>query len=170
MYNYLDAMPQNEWEIFINNIIRRYMASIKIHRLSVDDLQQEAWISILRASENFDITRGNKFSTLAFIYIKRDLEKYIRKHGKYSAVQNIDEVDIPKTSNNIEYEDSIRHMMKKWDTEEKRLLKLRHVDGLSYNDIGRKENKSHTWAMNKLEKAYSKAGSILNEDDICYRM
>ena len=58
MYNYLDCMPQNEWEIFINNIIRRYAISVKINRLSIDDLQQEAWISILRACENFDVQRG----------------------------------------------------------------------------------------------------------------
>ena len=170
MYNYLDCMPQNEWEIFINNIIRRYAISVKINRLSVDDLQQEAWISILRACENFDVQRGIKFSTLAFLYIKRDLEKHIKKNCKHSAVQNIDDIDIPQYSNTIEHEDSIRHIMNKWDEEEKRLLMFRHVHGLSYNDIGKKESKSHTWAMNKLSKAYKKAESILNEDNLCNRM
>jgi len=75
--NPLDILHQNEWDALIISILKPFFAVCSQDTLiTPDDLQQEAWIGLLKASERYDPTKA-KFTTFAYLYIRGHIMRYI---------------------------------------------------------------------------------------------
>lgn len=48
----------------------------------IHDLVQEGSVALLKAMHRFDVTTGNKFSTMATYWIDSSMRRYIQNHGK----------------------------------------------------------------------------------------
>ena len=80
-----------------NKIIEQYQALVtsiavkyvfKSHHLSMQDLQQEGNIGLLKATRKFDPTRDVKFITYAYPWVKASISRAIREQGTTVRVPN----------------------------------------------------------------------------------
>lgn len=80
--NPLDELDQNEWDALIYSILRPFHSfCTKDALVTPEDLQQEAWISLLQACDRYDPSRA-KFVTFAYHYIRGHVLRYIGKRTK----------------------------------------------------------------------------------------
>lgn len=63
-------------------IARRFANSSKIESMEMQDLVQEGVIGLTRATEMFDGTKGYKFATYAFWWIKQAIRRAIDNHAR----------------------------------------------------------------------------------------
>lgn len=99
----LDELEQNEWDALIYSILKpMHSFCTKDALVTPEDLQQEAWISLLKACERYDPSRA-KFVTFAYHYIRGHVLRYIAKKTKDKPNQ-IDED--PVAVDNREYVES----------------------------------------------------------------
>lgn len=85
----LKSLPQSEWDALISSILRPFLVYSKTDPLiTFDDLQQEAWVALLNAAENYDPTKA-KFTTYAYYYIRGRILRYILEKTRLSP-QRID--------------------------------------------------------------------------------
>ncbi len=49
---------------------------------SLDDLVQEGSLSLMKAMQRYDVSTGNKFSTMATYWIDSGMRRFIQNHGK----------------------------------------------------------------------------------------
>ncbi len=82
---------QHDKRVMKEEIIKKYLPLVKsiankykTYGVPVEDLIQEGCIGILEASEKFDATKGTKFSTYAFYWIKKNILKAIEEANKQS--------------------------------------------------------------------------------------
>lgn len=77
--NPITNIPKNEWDAIILSIIKPFMPLCNADNLiTVEDLQQESWIGLLRAAEKYN-AGGAKFTTFAYSYIRGYVLRYITK-------------------------------------------------------------------------------------------
>ena len=78
----LDSISPNEWDKLIVSILRPMYSFCKNDVLvTPDDLQQEAWIALLAASERYDASKA-KFTTYAYYYIRGHVMRYVAQRTK----------------------------------------------------------------------------------------
>ena len=141
-----------------------------------EDLIQEGIIGLTRAAQKYDETRNTKFSTYASYWIRAHMSQYTRKNKLIyypeRGSKKYEKPDIVFTDanngilfelipdNTITIEDeSILNTVIEWDgfaEEEKKMLKYRFCDNLSYSAIGKKYNRSKTHMTNTYNKIYQK--------------
>ena len=92
--NPIDLLPRNEWDALIVSILKPlYSLCSKDTLVTPEDLQQEAWISLLHAAERYDPGKA-KFTTFAYSYIRGHVMRYIAKRTINKPTQfDVDDFD-----------------------------------------------------------------------------
>lgn len=60
-------------------IIRKYYGSAVSYTVDEDDLVQSGTLGLIKAVRDFDATRGVRFSTCAWTYIRREIVHFLKK-------------------------------------------------------------------------------------------
>jgi RNA polymerase sigma factor (sigma-70 family) len=81
-----------------NNIGLIYMQLKRFSLIGDTEAESIAYEALWKAAKNYDKSRGNKFSTLAVVYIYNALCNYKRKISKYNSL-NIVSYDLEVTDN-----------------------------------------------------------------------
>jgi RNA polymerase sigma factor (sigma-70 family) len=104
---------------------------------STSDLEQEAWLAFLKAKKGFDVNRGVKFITYAYVYIQRELLKFIKKQTKLTTSSSLDDHcfivqdDGEEKLSNVDMLDHLKGML----TEQENLILQEKFAGKTYKDI-----------------------------------
>lgn len=144
------------------------------NKYELDDLFQTGYVGLLKAVKNFDKTKGTKFSTYAFTYVKFEIIRMIRddrfypcKDRKKRIFANIDSldkncsilngkeeitrVDILTDSTDFTEDIILRLALNSLSEEHKRILQLRYYAGKSQVEIAKKLNVSQP-KIHRIEK------------------
>lgn len=168
--NPLDSIPANEWDAIILSIITPLLSLCNRDTLiTVQDLQQEAWIGLLRACDKYDPSRA-KFTTFAYTYIRGHVMRYITKvtRNKPNQIDEdaaiIDDRKYEETS--IEQED-LMHAVFGLVADEKHahLLREHFILGKSFRQIARETNVSHVAIANRVNKMLDLLESRLSHEN-----
>ena len=155
--NPLASIPQNEWDRLIISIIKPfYPLCRKDSTLSPEDLQQEAWIALLKACERYDPKKA-KLTTFAYHYIRGSVMCYIAKHTKNKPEQSDeDPADLEHksyTDDSVETTDLMRTMLETIAQEEHAdLLQEHFVQNKSFRQLAKERGVSHEAVANPIHK------------------
>lgn len=158
--NPLDDLPTNEWDALIISIIKPFFSLCRRDpSISYEDLQQEAWIGLLTASERYDPTKA-KFTTFAYHYIRGRVMTYITSRTKNKSYQlTEDPLDMDLQScvdTNIEADDIMRTILETVsDQKHTDLLHEHFVQDKSFRQIARERGVSHEIISNRVNKLIS---------------
>lgn len=151
----IETLPPQEWDALIGEVLKRYRHLCGDDALiDNEDLQQEAWIALLKASQDYDPNKRTKFTTFAYDRIRYHLCGYITKRLENKPTQiaedpfdYIDQCDIKKTSyrdQSIEQRDLVRTIFGAIaDEQHAHLLQEHFVRGLSYRKLATMYQCSH---------------------------
>lgn len=151
----LNCIPQNEWDALIISILKPFFSLCTRDTLiTKEDLQQEAWISLLIACERYDSLKG-KFITFAYHYIRGRVMRYISRVTRNKPYQ-IDE-DATLLDDRV-YEDTTveRHDFMKTifslvsDQKYTELLHEHFINDKSFRQIAKETNTSHSSVANRV--------------------
>lgn len=168
----IETLEQHEWDAIIGTIVKRYHHLCGDDALiSSEDLQQEAWIALLKAAKDYDPAneRGAKLSTFAHQRIVYHLCGYITKkignkptqvaedpfdytEGKVYVDETVEESDLVKTIFAAVEDEPYAHLLREHFIEELSYRKLAERHGCSHETIGTRINK----LLGLLEKRLSK--------------
>lgn len=155
--NPLDSIPPNEWDAIILSIIKPLLPLCARDTLiTVEDLQQEAWIGLLRACDKYDPARA-KFTTFAYSYIRGHVMRYIAKSTRNKPNQ-IDEDaammdDREVSDSSAEQQDLVRTVFYLVaDQEHSDLLREHFIEGKSFRQIAKETDVSHVAVANRVNK------------------
>jgi len=155
--NPLDSIPKNEWDRLIISIVKPfYPLCRKDSTLSPEDLQQEAWIALLKACERYDPNKA-KITTFAYHYIRGSVMGYIAKHTKNKLDQSDeDPADLEHktyTDESVETTDLMRTMLEMVEHEEHAdLLREHFINNKSFRQIAKARGVSHETIANRIHK------------------
>ena len=155
--NPINDLPQNEWDALILSILKPFVSLCSKDALvSVEDLQQEAWIALLAASQRFD-PRLAKFTTYAYHYIRGHVMRYIRKKTSNKPTQVIDDpIDVDErgyTDDHIERDDCMSVIMSNVSDQQHAELLVEHfVYGLSFRKMAKNHGVSHETIASRVNK------------------
>jgi RNA polymerase sigma factor (sigma-70 family) len=138
-HDLMNSLPQAEWEKLIDSIVVNFT-----NLEDIDDLRQEAWLEIIKASDQFDPNRGVKFSTLACTYIRNKMLAKIASSTRRNGIKNIEDHEIEESVNDyVESCDLIETVFDKVDSEKNaRLLYDYFLEDNTLKTIASKENVS----------------------------
>jgi len=144
----------------------------------IEDALQEVFLKIFKGIHNF---RGDaKLSTWIYQITINVGKDYIRKKKK-NPVENIDLTENytegigiqPEANVNVSNEvldelemEKIKNIMEKLSEEDRLLIKLRDIDGLSYDEIAKKLNKPLGSIKSRLHYARKKFQKLLKEENL----
>ncbi len=161
-----------EWTKFVKAIVNKFYCSKKYILLTKQDLEQEAWLALLKAAKNFDEKRSTLFSTYAYSYIYKELLKYIHRKVLPKKLdsqceilhQNVelirDPVSLEKKSEN---NNLINHALSILDKRDQAIVKLYFIDDFNYKQIAHAINMSQVMVSKRLDQALIKMRRILSE-------
>jgi len=156
----LSCIPKNEWDALILSILKPFFPlCVRDTLITTEDLQQEAWISLLIACERYDSRKG-KFVTFAYHYIRGRVMRYISRVTRNKPYQcQVDNyVDI--MDENKSYEDTTaerQDFMKTIfdlvsDQKHVELLVEHFVNNKSFRQIAKETGTSHVSVANRVNK------------------
>jgi|SRR6185436_7471201 len=147
--NPLDSLPQNEWDAFIRSIVHPFIYYAQQDTLvSYDDLEQEAWVALLTAAQNYN-PKKSKFTTYAYIYIRGRMLRYVSEKTKLSSIKyplrSYDEIpEKGYIDNSCDDKELMNHMIESIENEPHADFLIEHfVNGKSFRKIAKECNMSH---------------------------
>lgn len=155
--NPLDCIPPNEWDAIILSIIKPLLPLCARDTLiTVQDLQQEAWIGLLRACDKYDPNRA-KFTTFAYSYIRGHIMRYIAKSTRNKPNQIdedavlLDDREVHDTA--AEKNDVVTTVFELVaDQKHADLLREHFINGKSFRQIAKETDVSHVAVANRVNK------------------
>jgi RNA polymerase sigma-70 factor (ECF subfamily) len=176
----LKKKDKNAFEELYNTYAPKIYVTLKkfVDQSEIEDALQEVFYKIFKGIHTF---RGDsKLSTWIYQITINVGKDYIRKKIK-NPVENIDltenysegigiqpEADV-NVSNEVLDEmemDKINKIMEKLSEEDRILIKLRDIDGLSYDEIAKKLNKPLGSVKSRLHYARKKFQKLLKEENL----
>jgi len=170
----LEDLPTEEWDKLIGSILRRFSRLCKQDALlNVEDLQQEAWLALLDATQVYNPLnpQGAKFSTFAHQHIRFHLCRYItsKLHKKPHQV----EADPVAVLRSTAYEDTTtedRDLMEVMfaaveDEQHVDYLREHFIKGKSCRQIAKEQNISHETASSRIKKLLDTLSKRLNSNN-----
>jgi len=155
--NPLESLPQNEWDALILSILKPLLPLCsKDALISVEDLQQEAWIGLLAACDRYDPKRA-KFVTYAYHYIRGHVLRYILKktRNKPNQIEEDPVVvdDRGYEDDSLERQDLMSTILDKIADEEHSDLIIQHyVNGKSFRSLAKERGVSHETIATRVNK------------------
>ena len=64
----------------VNSIVNKYVGTARAKGIDVVDLVQEGSLGLMRAAERFEVGRGARFSTYAYMHVKSVVLKFLSEH------------------------------------------------------------------------------------------
>lgn len=168
--NPLESIPHNEWDRLIISIIKPfYPLCRRDSTLSPEDLQQEAWIALLRACERYDPKKA-KLTTFAYHYIRGSVMTYIAKHTRNKPYQvDEDSLDLDYnsyTDSTVENGDLMKTMLQMVEGEEHADLLVEHfVHNKSFRQLAKERGVSHEAIANRVHKLLDLLQSRLSHEN-----
>jgi RNA polymerase sigma factor (sigma-70 family) len=173
-------MQTEKYAALIKKLTKRFIFVTKNYAAmcSAADLEQEAWVAFLKAKNGFDPSRGVKFITYAYVYISRELIKYVQKQTRNSAysldanasckeeagcMQDKDISELANHEDKIENLDMLRHLEKQLTDEESLILKERFA-GKSYKDISSLTGIAPVTISKNIDKSLEKMRRAVNRE------
>jgi RNA polymerase sigma factor (sigma-70 family) len=159
----IETLPQHEWDAFIGSIVKRYQGLYTDDALiNREDLQQEAWIALLKATQEYDPEKGTKFTTFAHDCIRYHLYDFVSRRTLKKPTQvNKDpfdtEFDIegrePPVGEAIKEHDLVSTIFNAISHEEHaHLLREHFIDDRSYRVLAKKYGVSHETIGTRIHK------------------
>ena len=168
--NPLDSIPANEWDAIILSVITPLLPLCNRDTLiTVQDLQQEAWIGLLCACKKYDPARA-KFTTYAYMYIRGYVMRYITKVTRHKPNQ-IDEDatmldDREYEDKSIEQDDLMKTVFGLVaDEKHAHLLREHFILGKSFRQIARETDVTHVAIANRVNRMLDLLESRLNYEN-----
>lgn len=155
--NPIDLLPKNEWDALIISILKpMYSLCSKDMLVSPEDLQQEAWIGLLRAAERYDPGKA-KFTTFAYSYIRGHVMRYVAKRTINKPNQiDLDEFDTDDQSyidDSSEKHDTMYTIFSKVSNEKYFDLLVEHfIYDKSFRKIAKERGVSHETIATRVNK------------------
>ncbi|MEY8763409.1 MULTISPECIES: sigma-70 family RNA polymerase sigma factor [Clostridium] len=158
------------------------------HRYEYEDLMQVGYVGLMRAIKAFDENRGTKFITFAWVYIKREILRYIRDDRWFLArnmnermynAQIVTSLDIcvgekkdTPIGDFISVEDSIpdwdlQNAIQSLPCELSSIIRLKYFCGYRQQEIGNKLGMSQTMVSRKEKKALNILKEMLQNECVC---
>lgn len=164
--NPIESISMDEWGKFIGGIIRPFSKFCHNNAMiSREDLEQEAWLSLLYAAKKFDVSRGAKFTTYAYYNIRGAILRYITKKIRY--YDYLDESnDFSYIDEMLDKEDFIRvttNLLN--DQKHAYLLEEYFIKNKPYREIAKEQNVSHQLIFNRITKLVELLRLRLNEQN-----
>lgn len=156
----------------IYSIINNYQLDVSDYNLSKEDMFQEGLLGLMKAIKAYDINREVKFSTFAYPFISRSInkeykkqyERYSREGYSYSKFEEVDHFYNYRSTyiqdNPIEYLENksrveiLFDLMEGLDESDKTIVKLRLLS-YSYEEIAKQLNittKKVDYRLRKIKK------------------
>lgn len=156
--NPLNSLEQNEWDALILSIVSPFFCfcSYSDTLITVEDLQQEAWISLLIAAEKYDPTKA-KFITYAYHYISGHIKRYISNRLKNKPYQiDIDSADVNEgeyIDDSTELKDVMSIILEKISDEKHANILIEHyIKNKSIRQIAKEHGVSHEMISVRIKK------------------
>lgn len=170
----LESLPTEEWDKLIGSILKRFVRLCKQDALlSVEDLQQEAWMALLDASRLYNPLnpQGAKFSTFAHQHIRFHLCRYITSKLHRKPFQT--EADPVAILRSTAYEDTTaedRDLMEVMFTAVEGephvdYLREHFIKGKSCRQIAKEQGVSHETASSRVNKLVETLSKRLNPNN-----
>ncbi|MBQ9610630.1 MAG: RNA polymerase sporulation sigma factor SigH [Lachnospiraceae bacterium] len=162
------------------NIVKREVRTVYIIGAETDDLMQEGMIGLFKAIRDYEADKGTAFSTFATLCIRRQLQTAINNSNRkkhiplnsyisiysesseygYEIGENIESGDSEANPENMVIAKEQKNAIKKrieseLSSLEKKVLKL-YLDGLSYQEIADRLDKSEKSVDNALQRIRKK--------------
>jgi len=151
----LDSVPQNEWDAIILSILTPLLPLCSRDVLiTVEDLQQEAWIGLLAAVDRYDAKKA-KFTTFAYHYIRGHVMRYILKRTRNKPNQiDVDATELDDREHNdtsVERRDMMATIIAKVSDQSYVNLLVEHfVHNKSFRALAREHGVSHGTIANRI--------------------
>lgn len=178
--NLLNQLSKTEWDLFIIKILNRYRWFWRMnHEMGFEDLQQEAWLSLLQACSNFKPEKKTKFTTFAYIYINLRLLRTIREKTKnkfhlidYNSLSEDEKQDVlhsvecyrdsDDSLETREIKDIVMKNLK--DEDDFEILYDKYFNDKSFKDIATKRGLTRQTIHYKVRKMVAKINGILDDN------
>ena len=123
------------YDEFLPIVYKRVCALVPV--VDAEDVTQEIFISMVRSINNF---RGDsKFSTWLFNIVHRRVADYYRRNAsKLDEPEIKDSMISDNDQNNIENIILLKQVLNKLSYQQREIILLRIVDGLSFNEVANK--------------------------------
>ena len=151
----LNCIPRNEWDALILSILTPLFSLCNRDALiNPEDLQQEAWISLLVACERYDSTKA-KVTTFAYHYIRGSVMRYITKATRNKPNQIDKDARLLDTRTcedvTVEQQDFMKIVFSLVsDQKHVELLHEHFLKDKSFRQIARETNSSHASIANRV--------------------
>lgn len=166
----LDCIPKNEWDALILSILKPlFPLCARDTLITPEDLQQEAWISLLIACERYDSTKAS-FVTFAWHYIRGRVMRYIAKATRHKPNQidadatymddRTHEEDIAERQ---DFMTTVFHLVS--NEKHVNLLHEHFINGKSFRQIARETGISHGSIASRVNKLLDTLGTRLNHEN-----
>jgi RNA polymerase sigma-70 factor (ECF subfamily) len=144
------------------HVVERYQAEAIGHAIAIlgnredaMDAVQEAFIDAFQAIDRLDLTR--RFYPWFYVILRNRCYKLAAKLNKHE-MSNWDETEILATASSLQPEDTmlLERAMLELPTEDRELITLRHLDGLSYDELAERLEIPQGTVMSRLYYARKK--------------
>ncbi len=136
----ISSLPTKDWQRVIGTIVSAIVEMYPNRcesTASSDDLKQEAWVSLYRAQDRFDPTRGTKFSTYAYATLFRDLRRFVQRQPTPMNVETLPETSgVCPQAKSVEDAEIIATAMAGLSDDERDLVERHVVHGVRLRDLG----------------------------------
>ena len=167
----IETLPQHEWDALIGSIVKRYYHLCGDDALiDREDLQQEAWIALLNATQDYDPEKA-KFSTFAHQRIRYHLCNYISQRIANKPTQVADDPfeytqGTTFVDETVEQRDLVDTIFGKVAGEQHaHLLRDHFLGGLTYRTLATMYSCSHETIRARIDKLLGVLEKRLSKDN-----
>jgi len=138
-----------------------------------EDLTQETFIKIIRNIDKFDVDGKAKFSTYAITVSKNSYIDYLRNQKKFFKGGTIEdftsvEIAVPGFEESVVdriYVNDIMGQIENLTDEQKIVVKLKYIEGLTLKEIGKKLDLEPKTIKSRIHNATTKLRQILKGNE-----